>query len=311
MYTQSEEKRQIIEAVKRQIVSEVDGMRRANAGMPVHGKRIVLPLAGRNVEIVYYPCGDPGAPLLLGFHGGGFLFGGNAMDDLMWDDLRTRLHVNVASVDYRMSPDYQWREALEDAYDCGIHLCTHAQEFSFDADRIYVYGGSAGANLAAALCIYARKRGGLPIRGQFLFYPFLDCAADPDQKGEGSLEGPIMYVFNELHCRPEEAENPLVSPVYAAREELEGLPEAILVMSDHDNLKWEGYRYARMLADAGVPTHVLGVPGMPHRFVENAFTDPQNPFLAFLGAEEQTMTTDGRMIRGAEAALDFLQKNIH
>ncbi len=298
----------IMEQVKAEVTEEARQMRAANRVVPVSGERMDIPCEGRTVNVVYYRAKEDHAPLFISFHGGGYLFGGNALNDGMWVFMRDYIGVNVASVEYRKSPDHGWREALADAYEVSCYFAARAEEFGFDPDRICTFGASAGANLAATLCLYAKERGGVKFYQQILMYPFLDCATDPDSKGEGSIGGPIMYIFNELHCDPAEAKNPLVSPVFASEEELKDLPEAVFVMADQDNLKYEGYQYARMLAEAGVWTHVTSAPGMPHAFVETAYDDPDSPGFAFMGPEARELFQSGAMGKAAEMAFDFVRK---
>lgn len=296
--------------VKRQVIEEAKEMRKLNQVIPVTGKRYDLDVGNRKVNIVYYPSRHNNAPLLLGFHGGGFLFGGNAMNDVMWSAVRDRLGMNVASVEYRKSPDYQYQAALDDAYDAAVYLYHHADEFGFDQERISVMGCSAGACLSATLCIYAKQKGGISFEHQILFYPFLDAATNPDEKGEGSLTGPIMHIFNELHCTPEEARYAVVSPVYAGVEEITGLPHAIFVTADFDALKHEGFKYAEMLKCAGVKTDVTLSRGMPHGFFEVGFGDGKEAELAFLSAEEKEMVQNGAFARASKEALEFVAERL-
>ncbi len=296
--------------LKHQVIEEAKEMRRINRVIPVTGKRYDLDVGNRKINVVFYPASRKNAPLLLGFHGGGFLFGGNAMDDVMWSALRDRLDMNVASLEYRKSPDYQYQAALDDAYDAAIYLYHHAEAFGFDRERMSVMGCSAGACLAATLCIYAKQKGGVTFEHQVLLYPFLDAATNPDEKGKGSLTGPVMHIFNELHCRPEEAKDAVVSPVYASGEEVAGLPHGILVMADMDNLKQEGFRYAGMLEQAGVKTDVMLSSGMPHGFFELGFDDRKEGEMAFLPEEEKEMIRSGEIARAAGEALEFVAERL-
>lgn len=296
--------------LKHQVIEEAKEMRRINRVIPVTGKRYDLDVGNRKINVVFYPASRKNAPLLLGFHGGGFLFGGNAMDDVMWSALRDRLDMNVASVEYRKSPDYQYQAALDDAYDAAVYLYHHADAFGFDRERMSVMGSSAGACLAATLCIYAKQKGGITFEHQVLLYPFLDAATNPDEKGKGSLTGPVMHIFNELHCRPEEAKDTLVSPVYASGEEVAGLPHGIFVMADMDNLKQEGLRYAGMLEQAGVKTDVMLSSGMPHGFFELGFDDRNGEKMVFLSEEEKEMIRSGEIARAAGEALEFVAERL-
>lgn len=302
--------REIIEAVKEQVIKEAAQMRIINRKIPVTGERINLPLGDRIVNIVYYRAMEKNAPLLLGFHGGGFLFGGNAMNDAMWAAVRDILKMNVASVEYRKSPEYQYQEAVDDAYDTALYMKKHWKSFGFNPDKISVMGCSAGANLATALCIYAKPKKELTFEYQILMYPFLDSFTDPDSKGKGSLEGPIMHVFNELHSSPEDARKSVVSPVFAEEAELRELPHAVLCMADNDNLKSEGYKYAAMLKKAGVKTDVYQCQGMPHGFFESGFGSISEEEMQFLGEDVKEMIRNGSIAKASRDAIAFVARNV-
>lgn len=296
----------IDEEMKQRVLREAAGMRKANKAAVVSGKRFDIPAQGRMINIVYYEAKKKHAPLILGFHGGGYLFGGNAMNDAMWRAVSDRLEMNVASVEYRKSPEYRYQEALDDAYDTLCYFQAHGAEHGYDANRILVMGCSAGANLAATLCIYAKQKENMGIERQILMYPFLDAYTDPDSKGNGSSGEPILYLFNELHCTPEEAKQSIVSPIFAKREELVNMPEAIFCMADNDALKGEGYRYAEMLGDAGVKTFVTESAGMPHAFFESGFEKSSDEERAFLGEKVQQMERR----KASEEALLFIRECI-
>lgn len=297
--------------VKSKVLAEASQMRVLNKVIPVTGERIDLPVDGRTINIVLYRTKEPGRPLILGYHGGGFLFGGNAMNDAMWSTVRDRLNMNVASVEYRKSPDYHWREALQDAWESARYLLHHAPDFGFDANRVSVMGCSAGATLAASLCLYAKQKECTFLQNQILMYPMLDSATDPDSKGKGSLEGPIMYVFNELHCLPEEAKLPLVSPVFATTEELKGLPPTVFCLADQDNLKAEGRKYAAMLEKAGVSTAIQEFKDMPHGFFESGFGKISEQEMSFLGKDVQEKIKNGKIASASLEALNFVKAHIY
>ena len=301
--------REVIEEVKSVVLKEVALMRQMNRDWVVSGQRMKISMPDRDIDVVFYPAETENAPLIIGFHGGGFLFGGNAMNDPLWKENGEVLGAAVASVEYRKSPDYQYMAAIEDAYDALVYFSSNAAEYGIDPDRISVMGFSAGANLAASLCLYAKEQGGPSIYKQILLYPFLDTATDPDSKGEGSISGPIMYIFNELHCKPEEASLPLVSPVFASREELTGLPDAIIAYSENDCLRHEGIKYAGMLRDAGVGVVDRMYEGMPHGFYESGFGEISEGEMQFLGDDVKALIKDGTISRVSHDCLAFIKEN--
>ena len=94
------------EEMKQGILAEIAGMRQFNKVAPVSGTRFDIPAEDRSINVVYYRASSPDAPVILGFHGGGYAFGGNALDDAMWSAVSQALDANVASVEYRKSPEH-------------------------------------------------------------------------------------------------------------------------------------------------------------------------------------------------------------
>lgn len=309
--------RKLIDIAKEEMVKNAHGMSAANKMVPVSGTRHKLPLEGREIEIVLYPAlNDDGSvmegkqPLIVGFHGGGFVFGGCALDDDMWVAVTKTLHVNVASVGYRMSPDHKWRETFLDSYEALLYLADHAEEVGFDAEHISVMGQSAGGNLAAAVSLYANLQQSIQLDNVVLVYPFLDVYTDPDSKGAGSLVGPMTYGMNELHCDYEETLNPLVSPVFAEEWMVKGLPNTIFDYSEDDNLRFEGMKYAKKLKDAGVPVSENLSEGMPHGFFESGFKTPTEfEMNNLLGEKGPQIVADGSLAAQSQAALDFIAEH--
>lgn len=299
---------ELVKQIKEEICKEAREMRQINQTAPVSGERLSIKRPDREISIVLYGAEKENAPLILGFHGGGFLFGGNALNDAMWCAVRKATGAAVASVEYRKSPDYQYQAALEDAYDAAVFFKEHAEEYGIDKTKLSVMGCSAGAQLAASVCLYAKQKGKKLFEYQILMYPMLDSYTDPLSKGPGSLQGPIMYIFNELHCAEEEARLPIVSPVFAAEDELAGLPRAIICYADNDCLKNEGIQYSRMLRNAGVEVYDMLAEGMPHGFFESGFGENAEQGQDFLGEEVVRMIKDGTIAKKSEESLAFIKK---
>ncbi len=307
--------KKLYEIAKEETLKQASAMLVANKIVKVSGKRVDLQLEGRDIEIVYYPALDENgneiknAPLILGYHGGGFVFGGCALDDTVWTTTAKTLGVNIASVGYRMGPTYMWREALADAYDSVLYLKEHADEFGFDSNHISLMGSSAGATLVATVALKANQEKSIKFDNQILVYPFLDLYTDPESKGPGNFVGPICYIMNDLHVSHEESNLPLVSPVYATRDILEGLPNAIFAICENDNLKHEGFKYADMLKDADVKVSTLICEKMPHGFFEVGFKKPTKFDYDFLGEESRELIDDGTLSKWAYKTLDFIKEN--
>lgn len=300
--------RAIVNHLKEEFSKQGKMMRQINKMVPIQGERRVIPLAGRNIDVAYYPVEKEHAPLLIGLHGGGFVFGGAALDDAMWVAIRDALDVNVISLEYRKCPDYCWPAPVDDVYECACYLKEHADEYGFDPEQMSVIGFSAGANLAATACLKAKQMGMDLYKYQLLIYPFLDMVTPPNEKGdEGCFEPEGLVAFNELYTKGEDRSNVLASPVIATKEELEGLPEAVIVLAERDELQHEGRKYAKMLEDAGVKVSMTTINDMPHAYFENGYIkDVSNR--NDLNDWTLKCLEDGTMQQACVKTLDFIKQ---
>lgn len=196
-------------------------------------------------------------PLLVFYHGGGFVVG-----DLESHDAPCRLicrdaRVHVLSVEYRLAPEHPAPAGVSDAYAVFRWAVDHAAEFGADPARVAVGGDSAGGNLAAVVCQVARNEGGPMPVFQLLLYPVTDFHG-PDTRSKTLfadgyfLTKPDMDWFeaNYLNGAEIDASDPRVSPLIA--DDLSGLPPALVATAGFDPLRDEGDRYAERLAAAGV-----------------------------------------------------------
>lgn len=302
--------RAMVDAFKADMLKNVSEMRKMDELVPVSGTRYSIPLKDRNIKIVYYEAAQKNAPLIIGFHGGGFLFGGAALDDDMWRAVAGKLGVNVASVGYRMTPDFMWPAPIEDGYDVAVYLVDHADEFGFDKTRVSVMGSSAGGNIAAAVSLYAKDHGKVKFDYQILIYPEVDCATDPALKQQGSLDLPMFYVFNELYVKPEDAAHKYCSPIMAREEDMKNLPTAIICIADNDSLKAEGQEYAVKLESAGNKVYIANPePNMPHGYFEYGFGESMGQ--DFLAEEIKTQIADGTIAKCAAHSLEFINAHFY
>ena len=231
-----------------------------------------LTIPGRETEIllrVYTPAGDGPFPVLIYFHGGGFVLANLDIYDSSPRALANAAECIVVSVTYRLAPEYKFPAAMEDAYSATQWVFDHAMEFNGDPNRIAIGGESAGGNLATVVCLMAiERRGALPIH-QLLIYPVVDFAAQRDSyrtyASAKPLSAAMMPWFTKHYLNTQqEAENPYVSPIRARS--LAGLPPATLINAEIDPLRDDGFDYSEALQAAGVPvTHHL-FEGVTHEF---------------------------------------------
>jgi acetyl esterase len=227
-----------------------------------------VPVDGGEITVrVYTPHGSPPFPAHLYIHGGGFWLGTLDHFDPGCRALAERAGCVVASVDYRMAPEYQFPIAAEDCYAALQWLAERAPGLGVDASRMSVGGGSAGGNLSAVVALMARDRGGPQLVFQVLEIPVIDLTMSyPSvvENGEGYLLTRVameQYVGYYLRDAAD-ARNPYASPIFA--EDFSGLPPALVMTAECDPLRDEGEAYAQRLQAAGVPTTLVRWDGQIH-----------------------------------------------
>ena len=215
-----------------------------------------------------------GFPILFDFHGGGFVFGLPEMDDRFCRTVADRLGIIVISAEYRLAPEFPYPAALEDSYDVIAYVHRNPSAFGIDPTRMAIGGHSAGANISTVVCMMAKKSREFELRCQVLDYPALDLKTDAGIKETppGSIPPPIMEMFEECYCEPEERADIYVSPLLASLEELKGLPPAIVISAGYDSLKDENEDYADKLAAAGVTVEHYHYEKESHGFTIAAFS---------------------------------------
>lgn len=231
-----------------------------------HGER--LPLR------VYTPRGPGGdRPLVVNFHGGGFVLGSARQGDWICGIVADRVGAVVVSVDYRLAPAHRFPAAVEDCYETLTWVAGHAAEFGGDPARIAVMGDSAGGNLAAVVTLMAREQAGPAIAHQTLIYPATDLTEGIQHTASylGNTRGIVlsnaeMHIFRG-HYLDEDVNRGdwRISPLHAP--ELSRLPPATVVVAGLDPLHDAGVAYADALRAAGVPVTVADYPQMPHGFL--------------------------------------------
>ena len=208
---------------------------------------------------LYRPASDGPHPVVVYFHGGGWVLGDQQSDEPFCRDLCKRSDAVIVSVNYRHAPEHRFPAAADDAFEAVKWVAAHAQELGGIPGQLVVAGWSAGGNVAAVAAQRARVEGGPQLLGQLLLTPVTDCDfTRPSyiENAEGYvLTKPLMDWFWDHYCDPEDRTDPRVSPLRA--KDLSDLPPAFIVTAEFDPLRDEGNAYAKALQDAGVPvTHI-------------------------------------------------------
>ncbi len=220
------------------------------------------PLAYR----LYRPARPGPHPLVVYFHGGGWVLGSHDSDDPLCRDLCQRSDALIASVNYRHAPEARFPAAADDGLAAVRWLADHAGELGGIPGALAVAGWSAGANIAAVTCQQARDAGGPQISGQLLLAPVTDAdMTRPSyvENAEGyGLTAALMRWFWNHYADPADRHQPKASPLRAT--DLSNLPSAFIVTSQFDPLRDEGIAYAQAMAAAGVPVRYTTARGHTH-----------------------------------------------
>jgi acetyl esterase len=216
---------------------------------------------------VFYPETQGPWPVLLAFHGGGWVMGNLESNDAFCRFLVREVGCLVISVNYRHAPEFKFPAPAEDAYAATAWAAANAAALGGDPARLGVFGTSAGGNLAAAVALMARDRGGPALACQLLIVPATDHRCDSDsyrtnQDGFGLTSAGMVWCWGLYLEKPEDGAHPYASPIRA--DDLSGLAPAIVVTAEFDPLRDDGAAYARALSAAGVPTIYKDYAGAIH-----------------------------------------------
>ncbi|MBW4551155.1 MAG: alpha/beta hydrolase [Aphanocapsa sp. GSE-SYN-MK-11-07L] len=243
------------------------------------GKQIALAeveqqtINGRHGNIpirLYYPSDQTHLPLILFFHGGGWVYGNLQTHDRMCRRIARDTTAIVLAVNYRLAPFSKYPIALEDCYDALLWAVENAADLRADPTKLMVMGDSAGGNLATAVCLMARDQEQVAIAHQILIYPVTSGKLDQpsvDQYGSAPvLTKDRMQCFIQHYARnPADIPQPYFSPLLAA--DVSRLPPALIITCEYDLLHDQAQMYAQRLQAAGTSVMLVDYPGMVHGFL--------------------------------------------
>ena len=252
--------------------AEIQELRAQDALADHRGPHTKLPFVrdelaeGVPIRIYRADPGDGLLPVVVYFHGGGWVFGSVRRNDPAARDLAIRTGAVVVSVDYRLAPEHPFPAAADDAWTVVRDIFARPAFYQSNGS-VAVVGDSAGGNLAAVAAWQARDAG-LRLAHQVLVYPVLDVAMDTPSyaefaKGFG-LDAAEMAWFARQYAAGADPADPRLSPLRLP--DVSGLAPATVVTAECDVLRDEGERYARRLAEAGVPAEIRRFEGAVHAF---------------------------------------------
>ncbi|MFB9834168.1 alpha/beta hydrolase [Actinoallomurus acaciae] len=263
--------RELVARLRVPVDPRVDVADRAVAGVPVR---------------VYRPRHAGRVPVLVYFHGGGYVVGGVDNEDARCQTFAAEAGVEVVSVEYRLAPEHPFPAGFDDGY-------AVVEAVAERAPRLAVGGGSAGGGMAAAVALRARDEGGPPIAFQLLVYPMLDDRMDTPS-ARAYVDPPLLNRADvarmwEYYLGADRGEvSPYAAPARAT--DLRGLPPAYVLACEADPFRDEDIAYAHRLILAGVPAELHHLPGTYHGFDGFAAAVSRRAFAAQVDAVRRALT---------------------
>ncbi|MFF1404362.1 alpha/beta hydrolase [Streptomyces sp. NPDC058294] len=222
---------------------------------------------------VVRPAGVTGTlPVILYIHGAGWVFGNAHTHDRLVRELAVGARAAVVFPEYDLSPEARYPVAIEQNFTVARWIVEQGADHGLDAARIAVAGDSVGGNMAAALTLMAKERGGVPLVQQVLFYPVTDAGFDTPSyhqfaTGYFLRRDGMQWFWDQYTTDAAERARITASPLRATTEQLTGLPPALVITGEADVLRDEGEAYANKLREAGVAVTAVRFQGIIHDFV--------------------------------------------
>ncbi|PSR12126.1 MAG: alpha/beta hydrolase [Bacteroidetes bacterium] len=259
--------RQVTEKKKARIEKFLD-----YAPLPLH-RVFDLAIPGRDSQIpvrIYQPTAEKNLPLIVYFHGGGFVLPGVDSHDKVCRRIAHDNQAVVLSVEYRLAPEFKFPIPVHDSYDATVWAAENAALHHGDPTRLVVMGDSAGGNLATAVCLLARDLQGPKIACQVLIYPCTDATMGSDSittYGAGYLltHASMKWFVGHYKATDKDLYSPYMSMLLA--DDVTNLPPAFVFTAEYDPLKDEGRQYAEKLRAAGNEVLYKDYGGLIHGFM--------------------------------------------
>ena len=246
---------------------------------------------------IYSPKGAKGPlPVVMYFHGGGWVLGSTNTHDRLLRDLVNGTHAAFVFVNYTPSPEVQFPVPIEQGYAATAYIAEHGRDFGLDTSRLAVAGDSVGGNMVAVVTQLAKERKGPAIRYQVLFYPVTDSSLSQESyeefaNGPWLTRAAMQWFWDAYAPNNEDRRKTTAAPLSATAKQLEGLPPALVIVDENDVLRDEGEAYARKLMEAGVDVTAVRFLATHHDFVMlNALADTPAAKAAIQLASDKLIT---------------------
>ncbi len=234
-------------------------------------EELVIPVAGGTIPArLYAPAGSGALPVMVHFHGGGWVYMDLGTHDGYCRTLANRSGCAVVAVEYRKAPEHPFPVPLEDCVAALQWVAANAGKLGIDASRMGVVGDSAGGNLAAAVALQARDAGKPALRLQVLTCPAVDATMGQPSVSENAAapllgRAQMSWFWKHYNASHADPHDPRMSPLFA--KDLARLPPAFLCTAEFDPLRDEGEAYAGKLKSAGVVVEYHRYGGVFHGFM--------------------------------------------
>ncbi|WP_417837220.1 alpha/beta hydrolase [Thalassospira tepidiphila] len=239
----------------------------------------VGPTGATKVRIIRPAGNTDRLPVIVYFHGAGWVMGDTGTHDRLVRELAVRANAALVFVDYERSPEARYPIAIEQDYAVTKYVAEHGEQLNIDPTRLAIAGDSVGGNMTAVVSLLAQERKGPEITAQVLFYPVTDADFDNGSytefaNGPWLTEPAMEWFWNQYLPEGVDRTDPKITPIHASADQLAGQAPALVITAENDVLRDEGEAYARKLSQAGVDVTVTRYNGTIHDFVMlNALAD--------------------------------------
>ena len=271
----------------------------------ISGKPMYLPLKGHKIEVTYYKAKKRNAPIIFGTYGGEFIMDDYSYDNLFWEMISHEFECNVVSISYKNFRKSKFPCAINNVYDVICYFMDNASQLDFDKNKVIIFGSGIGANFATSAALLDRTNNTNYIKTQILNYPYLDLSTNLNKQVCDKFISPDKYV-NDVA----ELKNPFVSPIFASKEALQGMPKTIMICGEEDSLRLEYEKYAKMLRNSGTEVYYQNYSEMEYGFVELYF------LLKYMPLKSQTLSNkmkehfiSGQLYQSVMSAIEFIKKH--
>lgn len=218
-----------------------------------------------------------GRPMLINFHGGGFLKGRYDRDDLFCYKIANALGCDVVDIDYKLAPEYQYPVAVNESFEVVEWLFQHADKWGVDINKVVLSGQSSGGNLVTTVVMRSLQSKVIKPCGVFIGWAPLDLYTDPALKPRTERDMPPerARLYNSFYCKEEQMREYLVSPIFAEESQLKLFPKTLMFSAGQDSLAMEDEAFALKLIKAGVEVRLQRFENSAHGFLTNRMDEWQ------------------------------------